>query len=189
MANKLEEQIGLRIHKLRESKRLTLANISEVTGLSKALLSKIENGKVSSPLSTLMLIAEALKVDLRYLVDSKGDRSDSKFLLVRREERLKLDRGTKNFGFHYEMLAHEKANKLMEPAVLIVQNRRKNAVTFTHPGQELIYVLEGKMEFVYGREKFLMNPGDSIYFDGDVPHGGRNIGETTLRVLMVICNQ
>lgn len=189
MANMLEEQIGWRIRKLRESKRLTLANLAERTGLSKALLSKIENGKVSSPVSTLLLIAEALKVSLSYLVDRDEQRPNSKFLLVRRGERLKLDRGTEKFGFSYEMLAQEKADKLMEPAVLIVENRRKNAVTFTHPGEELIYVLEGRMEFVYGGQKLVMDAGDSIYFDGDVPHGGRNIGETTLKVLMVICNQ
>jgi transcriptional regulator with XRE-family HTH domain len=188
MDKTLEEQIGWRIHKLRESKRLTLADLAKRTGLSKALLSKIENGKVSSPVSTLLLISESLKVKLSYLIDNSSDQSETKYLFVRKSERLKLDRGTENFGFYFEMLAHQKPDKMMEPAVLIVENRRKHAVTYTHPGEELIYVIEGKMEFVYGKRKLLMEAGDSIYFDGDVPHGGRNMTDKTLKVLMVICN-
>lgn len=188
MVSSLEARIGWRIRKLRESKRLTLEELARRTGLSKALLSKIENGKVSSPVSTLLLIAESLKVKLSYLVDDNGEQAEMKCALVRAGERLKLDRGTEDFGFYYEMLAHSKADKMMEPAVLIVKNRRKYAVTYTHPGEEFIYVLEGKMEFIYGKKKFLMEAGDAIYFDGDVPHGGRNISACPLKVLTVICN-
>ncbi len=188
MASSLEARIGWRIRKLRESKRLTLADLAARTGLSKALLSKIENGKVSSPVSTLLSIAESLKVRLSYLVDDNGGQPEMKCVLVRAGERLKLDRGTEDFGFCYEMLAHSKPDKKMEPAVLIVENRRKHAVTYTHPGEELIYVLEGRMEFTYGKKKFLMEAGDAIYFDGDLPHGGRNISDHPLKVLTVICN-
>lgn len=188
MASSLEAQIGWRIRKLRESKRLTLEDLSQRTGLSKALLSKIENGKVSSPVSTLLLISESLKVRLSYLIDDNGQQSEMKCALVRAGDRLKLDRGTEDFGFSYEMLAHSKPDKMMEPAVLIVENRRRYAVTYTHPGEELIYVLEGKMEFIYGKKKFLMEMGDAIYFDGDIPHGGRNISDRPLKVLTVICN-
>ncbi len=188
MPSTLEAQIGWRIRKLRESKRLTLAGLAERTGLSKALLSKIENGKVSSPVSTLLLIADSLRVRLSHLVECDGEPSEKKCVLVRAGERLKRDRGTEDFGFSFEMLAHPKPGKMMEPAILVVNNRRKYAVTYTHPGEELIYVLEGKMEFIYGNKKFLMEPGDAIYFDGDVPHGGRNISDLPLKVLTVICN-
>ncbi|MEW6265737.1 MAG: XRE family transcriptional regulator [Thermodesulfobacteriota bacterium] len=189
MERTIEQRIGWRIHKLREGKRMTLARLAEKTGLSKGLLSKIENGRVSSPVSTLSLIADSLKVKLSYLLDDDGDQPRAKYVLVRRWERTRLDRGTERFGFYYEMIAHQKPDKKMEPSVLNVENRRKAPVMFTHPGEELIFVLEGRMEFSYGAEKFQMEAGDSIYFEASVPHGGRNLDDTPLRVLMVICEQ
>ena len=62
----IEQRIGQRIRKLRKAKGANLAQLGEATGLSKALLSKIENGKVSSPVSTLALIADALQVKLGF---------------------------------------------------------------------------------------------------------------------------
>ena len=185
----IEERIGWRIRKLREGKKMTLSELAKRARLSKSLLSKIENGKVSSPASTLSVIADSLKVGLNFLLDENVDQREYKYVLVRKDERIRLDRGTEDFGLYYEMIAYKKPNKLMNPFILIVENRRRVPVLFTHHGEEIIFVLSGKMEFAYGKEKLVMEPGDSIYFDADVPHGGRNIGDNPLRVLMVICDR
>jgi mannose-6-phosphate isomerase-like protein (cupin superfamily) len=75
----------------------------------------------------------------------------------------------------------------MEPSILVLEPNRSEPVIFTHPGEEMLFVLTGEMEFNYGGEIFTMQEGDSLYFDSTVPHGGRNLGKDELRVLMVIC--
>lgn len=182
----IEQRIGQRIRKLRKAKGANLAQLGEATGLSKALLSKIENGKVSSPVSTLALIADALQVKLGFFLDDEIGGETQKCVLVRRDQRIQLSKGTEQFGLYYEMLAHQKPNKIMTPSILIVEQRRPAPVLFTHPGEELLFVLEGKMEFTYGNDKYVMEAGDCVYFDAEVPHGGRNIAEAPVRGPMVI---
>lgn len=185
--NTIEIAIGQRLRNLRRKKAITLDKLSKKTGLSKGLLSKIENGKVSSPVSTLAQIAEALKVKLSYLVDGEAGLPERKYALVRRGQRVRLDKDPTSFGLYMEMLAHQKPNKLMEPSILVLEPNRSEPVIFTHPGEEMLFVLTGEMEFNYGGEIFTMQEGDSLYFDSTVPHGGRNLGKDELRVLMVIC--
>src|SRR5271157_2063546 len=102
----IEQRIGQRIRKLRKAKGANLAQLGEATGLSKALLSKIENGKVSSPVSTLALIADALQVRLGFFLDEEIGGETQKCVLVRRDQRIQLSKGTEQFGLYYEMLAH-----------------------------------------------------------------------------------
>ncbi|MBE0584241.1 MAG: cupin domain-containing protein [Desulfofustis sp.] len=185
--NSIELAIGQRIRSLRNEKRLTLGELADRTNLSKGLLSKIENGKVSSPVSTLALIAEALAVKLSFLIDDGRDQPPRTYILVRKNDRIRMDKDPASFGLSMEMLAHEKPYKLMEPSILSLEPGRTEPVIFTHPGEELIFVLEGIMEFTYGGEVFLMEQGDSIYLDATVPHGGRNLADSELKVLMVIC--
>jgi transcriptional regulator with XRE-family HTH domain len=185
--NTIEIAIGQRLRNLRRKKAITLDKLAKKTGLSKGLLSKIENGKVSSPVSTLAQIAEALKVKLSYLVDGEAGLPERKYALVRRGQRVRLDKDPTSFGLYMEMLAHQKPNKLMEPSILVLEPNRSEPVIFTHPGEEMLFVLTGEMEFNYGGEIFTMQEGDSLYFDSTVPHGGRNLGKDELRVLMVIC--
>lgn len=183
----IEASIGARIRSIRNKKRLKLDDLSRATNLSKGLLSKIENGKVSSPVSTLALIAEALGVNLSVLVDDGDDQPPCTYVLVKKKDRLRLSMEPATFGLCLEMLAQEKPNKLMEPSILYLESGRTEPVIFVHPGEEMIYVLQGKMEFTYGEDIFLMEEGDSIYLDATVPHGGRNVADTELKVLMVIC--
>ncbi|MEE4314723.1 MAG: XRE family transcriptional regulator [Desulfofustis sp.] len=183
----IEVSIGARIRNVRNKQQLKLNDLSKATNLSKGLLSKIENGKVSSPVSTLALIAEALGVNLSVLVDDGVDQPPCAYVLVKKKDRVRLNKEPATFGLCMEMLAQEKPNKLMEPCVLYLESGRTEPVLFVHPGEEMIIVLQGTMEFTYGEDMFLMEEGDSIYLDATVPHGGRNVADTELKVLMVIC--
>jgi len=183
----IEVLIGWRIKKLREAKRMTLATLAEKTGLSKGLLSKIENGLVSSPVSTLSLVAESLQVRLAFLVDRFEEKPQIQYVLTKKNKGTKHDLGTEEFGLYYERLAAKKLNKKMSPSILTVETDKELPVVFTHPGEEFLMVQEGRMELSMGKEKFIMETGDSIYFDADIPHRGRNIEDYPLKVLMVIC--
>ncbi len=182
-----EEEIGKRIRASRLQREITLQELARRTSLSKSLLSKIENGKVSSPASTLYTIAKALKTKITYFFDDQDE--DLPLILVRKNERRQYDGGGAQFGYSYEALAHKRREKLMEPFILYTDKKiAKNVAFFSHPGEELLFVLEGTMEFTHGDQKLILRKGDCIYFDAAIPHQGVSAGNKPVKVFMVFCS-
>ena len=187
----IQQVVGKRIRAERVARGMTLQQLSDITNLSKPLLSKIENGKVASPISTLSQIANALELKLAELmVEGDAEQESPKYVLIRRDE----GEGQKipYLGVFSKTLADEIPNKLMNPSILSTFQTdfafgRKQIVLFSHPGQEYLYVLKGEMDYVYGTEKFRLKTGESLYMDSSVPHGGIMVGEEPLKVLVVIC--
>lgn len=187
----IQDLVGQRIRDQRVAKSMTLQQLADMTGLSKPLLSKIENGKVASPISTLSQIANALNLKLSDLMaDGEPVEEPPKYVLMRNDD----DRGEKipYLGVFSKTLADEIPNKLMNPTILSTLQtdlsfREKQIVLFSHPGQEYLHVLEGEMDYVYGNERFRMKAGDSLYMESSVPHGGVMVGKKPLKVLVVIC--
>jgi transcriptional regulator with XRE-family HTH domain len=183
--------VGQRIRDQRVAKGMTLQQLADITGLSKPLLSKIENGKVASPISTLSQIANALNLRLSDLMaDQEPVEEPPKYVLIRNGD----DKGEKipYLGVFSKALAKEIPDKLMNPSILStfqtdLSFAGRQIVLFSHPGQEYLYVLEGEMDYVYGSERFKMKAGDSLYMDSSVPHGGVMVGKKPLKVLVVIC--
>ncbi len=182
-----EEEIGKRIRFTRLQKSVTLQELAVRTKLSKSLLSKIENGKVSSPASTLYTIAKALDTKIAYFFEDKDE--NLPLILVRKKERQQYDTGGNQFGYRYEPLAYKRMEKLMEPFILYTDKKITKEVAFSHPGEELFYILDGTMEFSHGPQKLTLRKGDCIYFDASIPHKGKPVGNKPVRVLMVFCSR
>jgi transcriptional regulator with XRE-family HTH domain len=180
-----EKQISENIRKLRLARGLSLEQIARLAGLTKGYVSKIENSEKAPPFSTLIKVAEALTVDTNVIMAEETEiPEDTRLCIVRKDERKAVaTRGTL-YGYHYEALAHKKAGKNMEP-YLITPAFNEDAV-FSHEGEEFMYVLKGTHEFAYGDEKFILEEGDSIYFDSAVPHSGRSIGPEPAKVLAIM---
>ena len=183
MSSTPEQSIGKRIQALRRQRGSTLQKLAERTGLSKGLLSKIENGKVSSPISTYLNIAHALGAKIAYFLQDEAE--DQSFVRVRKNERQRHNEGLAQFGYGYEALAHNRKEKIMEPFILTVDHRFSKPVVFSHPGEEFNFLLEGKVLFKYGSEQFILEKGDSYYFDASVPHVGISIGKKPAKALVV----
>ena len=93
----------------------------------------------------------------------------------------------KEFGYSYEALANPYPNKLMEPFILYPsENITQN--TFKHDGEEVLFILQGKLNFKYGDREILLEEGDAIYFDSGVPHTGEAVGDEMVKCFVVICN-
>jgi mannose-6-phosphate isomerase-like protein (cupin superfamily) len=130
-------------------------------------------------------VAAALRIDVTYLISCDPDVQDiAKISVVRASERQQIETDGNLYGYHYEPLAHKKPGKNMEP-YMIMPSFSKETV-FSHEGEEFMYVLEGTHEFMYGEEKYVLEAGDSIYFDSEVPHSGRSIGPRRAKVLAVL---
>ena len=184
--------IGLKIRRLRQERRMTLQNLSEATGLSKPLLSQVENEQVIPPLATLLRIAKALKVGLHTFFQEEG--SVEKCLLVRAGEGGRHDahssRARRRTPYAYQSLGYGKKQRNLEPFLIEfdVQPWRDDLLV-SHDGEEFLYILEGQVEFHYGDEVMAVGPGDSLYYDSNEPHGYVAVGDVPARAVAVVYSQ
>ncbi len=180
-----EKSISENIKKLRTQKKMTLQDLAQRTGLTKGYLSKVERAQKAPPYSTLTKIAAALGIEITALLSGDVTPPSDVRLYLSQGSKRKLIRETDQFaGYDYEILADGKPGKNMEP--FIIHAPWEISRTYTHEGEETIYVMDGELEFHYGDEIYLMKPGDNIYFDSIVPHVGRSLGSSKARLLVVI---
>lgn len=181
-------QVGEKIKKVREQKRMSLADLAEKTGYSSAILSQIENHLLSPSLGTLIQISHALNVPLSKLF---GEKRGHPYTIVRKDERKLISRFASkegvNYGYTYESLGYDKKNRRMEPFVVTLEPVTvKHTKLSSHSGEEFIYVLEGEMEVALGDLRDTLSPGDSIYYDSTIPHRVSCVGETPAKILAVL---
>jgi transcriptional regulator with XRE-family HTH domain len=183
-----ELRIGDKIRKLRQERRLTLQDLADLTGLSKPLLSQIENDQVTPPLATLLKIAKGLKVGLHFFFEDEGDRR--KYVLVRGEEgglRRRRPKSDATEGYLYRSLAPGIRTRQIEPFLVEFELKEwDDGCFFNHEGEEFLYILEGELEFHYGEEIMRLQPGDSIFYDSAIPHGYLSVSEVRARAVAVI---
>jgi transcriptional regulator with XRE-family HTH domain len=180
-----EIKIGRKIHQIRLQNKLTLLKIAQRTGFTKGYLSLIEQGKKSPPIATLSKIAQALNVDIAAFFEQK--RPEDQITLVSKGEGKPVVRDGNIFGYRYESIAPTKRHKKMEPFIVTHIFQTKKLGWFDHEGEELFYVLEGRIKFLYGDKEYLLKEGDCLYFDSSITHRGESIGKKPAKVLVVIC--
>ncbi|MEJ2061264.1 MAG: XRE family transcriptional regulator [Gammaproteobacteria bacterium] len=182
----LDQFIGPALRKQRLAQGLTLADVAALAGVSRGMLSKIENGQVSTSLETLHQIVSALGMTLTQLFRD-FDVPEGSAQHVKSGEGLEVvRRGTKR-GHTYHLLAYDQGpQKQIEPFLITMDDASEVFPTFTHPGIEFIYMLEGCIVYRHGRDTYRLNPGDSLTFQGSIPHGPEELVEVPIRFLAVI---
>jgi len=180
--------IGNKIRDLRKKAGLVLQDLSERTGLSKPLLSQIEKETVSPPIATLLKISKALNTNISFFFQNDG--SEEKVVVVRKDESKVIDSryfGREESGYYYEALAFKKSKKYMEPFLVEFKRKRVDQLSyFSHDGEEFIYLLEGVLEFRTEDQKYILQPGDSLYFESSIPHAYRALERKNARALTVV---
>jgi len=183
-----EKKIVENIKKVRLNRQMSLGQLAKRSGLTKGYLSKIENSHKAPPFSTLVKIAKALDIDIALLIsgDTKPKApGNMKMCIVRAKERKGINPKINGRDFYYESLAYKKHGKSMEPFI-VMPSFDKKMRHFTHDGEEFMHIFEGPFELVYGGKTYILEKGDSIYFDPSVPHYGRSIGKKRAKVLVVL---
>ena len=178
-----EHEIGKNVRMIRKLKELTLDDLAELTGFTKGYLSRVENSEKAPPVSTLINITKALDVGMSELFGE--GRELTNFSLVKKDERQKMARDGTVFGYSYETLAHKYPSKKMEPYILTVPPGIKEHALFKHRGEEMLYVLKGRMRFVHADNEYFLETGDCIYFNSDFSHRGFALGGSEAKVLVV----
>jgi len=180
--------IGEKIRDLRKKAGLVLQDLSDRTGLSKPLLSQIEKEMISPPIATLLKISKALNTNISFFFQDDG--SEERVVVVRKDESKVIDSryfGREESGYYYEALAYKKPKKYMEPFLVEFKRKRPERLSyFSHDGEEFIYLLEGKLEFRTEDQQYLLDPGDSLYFESSIPHAYRALGRKNAKALTVV---
>ncbi len=182
-------RIGNKVRELREKKRYTLHDMTAKTGLSKDLLSQIEAGEFIPPVATLMKLANAFGVGMAYFF--KDEAGSERIAVTRAHESIRIKRRPHHHegevNYIYESLEIRKSNKHMEPFMVEFPVQDTSEMVFvSHQGEEFLHLLEGQLEFRTIDHLEVLNPGDSIYFESDISHSFRCLGEKSARAIVVV---
>lgn len=182
-----ENQIGPSLRRLRVERGLTIAVLAERSGFSKGYLSKVENSKTAPPVSTLMVLAQALGINISELFSA--EQTATNVTVVKKGERQTISRGATGFGYSYQPLAPTFPHKHVEPHILVVPPTVEGTKSFQHKGQQMVFVLEGTLIMKVDGTEYVLEEGDCIYFNSGLPHSARVQGDREVTCLSVFCNE
>jgi transcriptional regulator with XRE-family HTH domain len=179
-------RIGSKIRALRLKKKLGLTQLGKHTGLSPAMLSKIERGKLFPTLPTLLRIALVFSVGLEhFFVDGAGRPSAT---VIRKKDRLRLpDRpGDGAPAYFFESLDFAVTDRKMEAFLAEFPVGSKPSEPHLHDGAELIYVLKGRLAVDVDGQETVLDEGDAMYFESGAAHSYRQEGRSASQAIVVV---
>ena len=166
---------------------MTVAELSKRTGLSIGMLSKIENGNTSPSLTTLQSLSHALNVPVTAFFRRFEDVHNA--VHTKSGEGVAMERRGTRAGHQYNLLGHLGQNAsgvVVEPYLITLDSDSDVFPTFQHEGIETIYMLEGEVDYRHGQEIYHLEPGDTLFFDADAPHGPETLRKLPARYLSII---
>ena len=183
----LEAAIGREVRNFRRQQDMTVADLAAITGLSIGMVSKIENGNTSPSLPTLQVLSHAFSVPVTAFFRSYEERREAQH--VRAGEHLEIERRGTRAGHQDHLLGHIGSNAsgvVVEPYMITLTTESDTFPAFQHGGLELLFMLEGEVDYRHGDEVYPLKPGDSLFFDADAPHGPELLVKLPARYLSVI---
>jgi transcriptional regulator with XRE-family HTH domain len=185
-----ENQVGEKIRQLREIKEMSIEELATKSQISVELVERLESGALIPSLTPLLKIAKALDVRLGTFLDDapqtgpvvvKSGKSENVIRFSGKNSNLKES------ALDFYSLASGKSDRHMEPFVIDVHPPKSEDYKLSsHEGEEFIYVMDGEIEVLYGKETYLVSEGDSIYYDSVVPHDLHAHGGEDAKILAVV---
>jgi len=160
-------QIPVRIRELREILEIGAVDMARGIDISPETYNKYESGSLDIPISVLYKIAARLGVDATVLLTGEDPRMDTASV-CRRGKGVRIERYP---GYEFSSLAYNFKGRTIEPLQVYLDPSKEAAAPVTHFGQEFNYVIEGRVKITVGRREYILETGDSIYFDAGLPHG------------------
>lgn len=181
----LEDAIGSNVRQLRQQSGLSISDLADRIGISKAMLSKIENSQTSASLATVAKLARGLDVPVTTLF--RGADVERQAAYVAAGTGSVIARNGTQQGHLYELLGSLRGEHRRLECLLVTLNEQSEAhPLFQHPGTEFIYLLEGEMVYGHSTSSYRLRPGDSLQFDGEGAHGPVELTTLPIRFLSVI---
>jgi DNA-binding transcriptional MerR regulator/mannose-6-phosphate isomerase-like protein (cupin superfamily) len=168
--------IGSHLRQLRAKRKLSLAHVARAVGISVGFLSALERSQMSGSVGTLRKLARFYKTNILDFFDANGASSRQ----VRPAQRKVLEAGP---GVRMELLAW--GNTVMEPHLFRVAPQAGSGDSYTHEGEEFLYVLRGELTITLEKEEYRLKTGDSFYFESATPHHWKNPGRAETLLLWI----
>lgn len=185
MENEILVQISQKIKSIRKDKNLTIQEIAERAGVTKGLISQIENSRTLPSLLVLMQIIKALEVDLNFFFnDLSLDGREAPVLVLRKEEYSKFEKEPAS-GYQYERIFTRKIKSGAVDFVLLEIKPGSVRNFVTTDAFEFKYILQGTVKYIFRDQTVELFEGDSMLFDGRLEHNPVNEGKDTVRMLVV----
>ncbi|MFN2355570.1 MAG: helix-turn-helix domain-containing protein [Desulfopila sp.] len=180
--------INTRIQYFMEKKDVSIDQLTEATGLDKAFIQTMLAENIYPPLGPLIKIARTLGVRLGTFLD---DQETTDPYIVRKAERTSefsvLAEKNKPVSLNFFSLGMGKSDRHMEPFFIeIMPESASRKVLSSHEGEEWIAVVKGSIEIIYGKESYILEEGDSVYYNSVVPHYVSCNGGTRAHIHAVI---
>lgn len=164
--------IAARLRGLRDAMNMDEGEFAEALGVDTDLVRLYESGREEIPVSYLSHVAHVFEMDLTVLV-SGGEAHLTGYSVVRAGRGMAVERRR---DYDYKNLAYRFAGRRMEPFHITVPPKEAGELSFTsHPGQEFIYLIAGRLEVTLENETVVLEPGDSLYFSSSVTHALRGL--------------
>ena len=183
--------VGHKIKGIRESKNLSIEEIAERSGLSIEQITSIENDQNLPSLGPLIKIARALGVRLGTFLDDNDELGPAVCRAEEREQKSSIsfsnDATDARKHMEYHPLAQQKAGRHMEPFIIDINPTENQEFNLSaHEGEEFIYVMSGEVEVEYGKQKYTLKEGDSIFYDSIVKHHVHGAPGKSAKILAVV---
>lgn len=183
----LEQIIAERVREYRVAAGLSAAEFATRTGLSKAMISRIESASTSSSLTTLQTLASGLGVPVTALF--RGADTDREAVYTPAGAGGSAVRSGTRLGHEYVLLGSLRGIEgALEPTLVTLTERSAVFPLFQHPGTEFLYMLEGTMVYGHGAYQYTLRRGDSLLIDGEGPHGPQELVDVPIRFLAIAQN-
>lgn len=178
--------IGAVLKRTRQQQHLTIQDVAELASVSRGMLSRIENGQATPSLDTLTRLTAALGLTMTNLFKDFDAPQGAAVYIPKGKGMDVARRGTRR-GHTYELLSFDQGpKKRFEPFLITLDDESETFPRFQHPGTEFMYMLKGRMEYRHGRQCYMLKPGDSITFDGTIPHGPERLVSLPIQFISVM---
>lgn len=183
------EEFASKMKSIRERQNMTIEELAEASGVKLEVLQAMENGEVIPSLTPLTKMARALGVRLGTFLDdtpqigpvvTRGGKTDNALYFSGRED------VTNATNLEYHSLGAGKIDRNIDPFIIEIEYEEGEKELSSHEGEEFIYVLEGEIEVIYGKDTFIIGEGDTIFYDSVVPHHLHATGEKNSKILAVL---
>jgi quercetin dioxygenase-like cupin family protein/DNA-binding Xre family transcriptional regulator len=171
--------VGKKIKKARTAKKISYDSLANETGFSIAFLKKVESGKITPPVGSLLQISRALEIDSGDLLKEDDGRMQDRIRAYTK----------RTDSYAYTTLTPGAENKHLKAfRVKVDAMKMHEGVSYNHEGEEFVYVLDGTIEVVVGEHVNTLGPGDSLHFNSGIQHRLKNTGKTDAELIVVIYN-
>lgn len=183
---RLEDYIAMQVKRKRIAQDLKIADVARIAKLSQGMVSKIENAQVSTSLDTLSRLCDAIGLSISQLF-ADYDRPEGDAQHTKSGQGMEVVRRGTEKGHTYHLLNYTRGEtQLVEPFLITMDDASEIFPTFSHPGQEFIYILEGEIMYRHGNKLYHLEQGDSLSFDSSIPHGPEVLLKVPIKLLSFI---